>query len=101
MSEKKTKVQLQAELDTARKRIAALEKRLSTAKRKPAPREESQAEARWRALIENSADEDIVQAYDLHANCYVVKPVGFENFFRAVESIRHFWFSVVTLPTEV
>jgi len=51
-------------------------------------------------LTTSSADEDILNAYDLHANCYVIKPVGFENFSRAVQSIRNFWFSVVTLPSE-
>ena len=51
-------------------------------------------------LTTSSADEDILKAYDLHANCYVVKPVGFENFLKAVQSIRNFWFSVVSLPSE-
>lgn len=51
-------------------------------------------------LTTSSADEDIFRAYDLNANCYVVKPVGFENFMEAMQSIRHFWFSVVTLPSE-
>ena len=51
-------------------------------------------------LTTSSADEDILKAYNLHANCYVVKPVGFENFHKAVQSIRNFWFSVVALPPE-
>ncbi len=51
-------------------------------------------------LTTSSANEDILQAYDLHANCYVVKPVGFESFLKAVQSIRNFWFSVVALPPE-
>ncbi|MBI5295673.1 MAG: response regulator [Chloroflexi bacterium] len=51
-------------------------------------------------LTTSSADEDILSAYDLHANCYVIKPVGFENFFKAVQSIQEFWFSVVALPLE-
>jgi two-component system response regulator len=51
-------------------------------------------------LTTPNANEDILQAYDLHANCYVVKPVGFENFLKAVQSIRNFWFSVVALPPE-
>ena len=51
-------------------------------------------------LTTSGADEDILKAYDLHANCYVVKPVGFENFLKAVQSIRNFWFSVVALPPE-
>lgn len=49
-------------------------------------------------LTTSSAEEDILRSYNLHANCYVVKPVGFNDFVRAVQSIRHFWFSVVTLP---
>jgi CheY-like chemotaxis protein len=51
-------------------------------------------------LTTSSAEEDILRAYDLNANCYVVKPVGFNNFMQAMQSIRHFWFSVVTLPPE-
>jgi two-component system response regulator len=51
-------------------------------------------------LTTSSAEEDILKSYNLHANCYVVKPVGFENFFKAVQSIRNFWFSVVALPTD-
>jgi len=51
-------------------------------------------------LTTSNSSEDILQAYDLHANCYVVKPVGFENFLKAVQSIRNFWFSVVALPPE-
>ena len=51
-------------------------------------------------LTTSSADEDILRAYNLNANCYVVKPVGFDNFMQAIQSIRHFWFSVVTLPPE-
>lgn len=51
-------------------------------------------------LTTSNADEDILKAYNLNANCYVVKPVGFDNFLKAVQSIRHFWFSVVTLPPE-
>ena len=51
-------------------------------------------------LTTSSAEEDILKAYDLNANCYVVKPVGFDNFMEAIHSIRHFWFSIVTLPPE-
>jgi CheY-like chemotaxis protein len=51
-------------------------------------------------LTTSSAEEDVLKAYDLNANCYVVKPVGFDNFMQAMQSIRHFWFSVVTLPPE-
>lgn len=51
-------------------------------------------------LTTSSADEDILRAYNLHANCYVVKPVEFNSFVTAVQSIRNFWFNVVTLPPE-
>jgi len=49
-------------------------------------------------LTTSSAEEDILKSYNLHANCYVVKPVEFESFVKAVQSVQHFWFSVVTLP---
>lgn len=49
-------------------------------------------------LTTSCAEEDILRSYHLHANCYVVKPVEFNSFVKAVQSIRHFWFSVVTLP---
>ena len=51
-------------------------------------------------LTTSQADEDIAKAYGLHANCYVTKPVDFSSFAEVVRSIRHFWFSVVTLPPE-
>ena len=51
-------------------------------------------------LTTSHSEKDVLQAYDLHANCYIVKPVGFENFVEAVKTIRQFWFSVVTLPPE-
>jgi two-component system, chemotaxis family, response regulator Rcp1 len=49
-------------------------------------------------LTTSSAEEDILRSYNLHANCYVVKPVEFDNFVKAVQSIRQFWLSVVMLP---
>lgn len=51
-------------------------------------------------LTTSNADEDILNAYNLHANCYVIKPVGFDNFLKAVQSIENFWFSIVVLPPE-
>jgi CheY-like chemotaxis protein len=50
-------------------------------------------------LTTSSDEEDILKSYDLHANCYVIKPVEFPNFVRAVQSIQQFWFSIVTLPS--
>jgi chemotaxis family two-component system response regulator Rcp1 len=52
-------------------------------------------------LTTSHSEQDVLQAYDSYANCYIVKPVGFENFVEAMKSIRQFWFSVVTLPSEV
>lgn len=51
-------------------------------------------------LTTSRAEEDILKSYHLHANCYIVKPVEFDNFVKAVQSISHFWFSIVTLPSE-
>lgn len=51
-------------------------------------------------LTTSQADEDILKAYDLHANCYVTKPVSFDQFMRVVQSIENFWLTVVRLPSE-
>lgn len=51
-------------------------------------------------LTSSKAEADVLKAYGLHANCYVVKPVDFSTFEEVVRSISHFWFSVVTLPSE-
>ena len=40
----------------------------------------------------------MLRAYDLHANCYVKKPVDFNRFMDVVKSIESFWLTVVTLP---
>jgi two-component system, chemotaxis family, response regulator Rcp1 len=49
-------------------------------------------------LTTSSSDEDILRSYNLHANCYVTKPVDLDQFIRVVGSIHDFWFSVVKLP---
>ena len=49
-------------------------------------------------LTTSKAEEDVVKAYGLHANCYVIKPVDFDVFAEVVRSIQQFWFTVVTLP---
>ncbi len=49
-------------------------------------------------LTSSSADADIERMYALHANCYVVKPVGAREFETIVRSIHDFWFTVVKLP---
>ena len=49
-------------------------------------------------LTTSDADEDIARSYQLHANCYVQKPVALEKFLAVVQSIEHFWISIVKLP---
>ena len=49
-------------------------------------------------LSTSGAAEDILEAYDLHVNAYVQKPVDFDDFIRSVRSIEDFWLSIVRLP---
>lgn len=49
-------------------------------------------------LTTSSADEDIVRSYNLHANCFITKPVDLNSFVTIVKSIEHFWFQIVKLP---
>jgi CheY-like chemotaxis protein len=50
-------------------------------------------------LTVSSAEEDIIKTYNLHANCYIRKPVDFDQFIEVVRSIDYFWLTIVTLPT--
>jgi CheY-like chemotaxis protein len=50
-------------------------------------------------LTTSSAEQDILQSYQLNANCYITKPVDFGQFVEVVKSIENFWLSVVTLPS--
>jgi CheY-like chemotaxis protein len=49
-------------------------------------------------LTTSRADKDVLQSYELNANCYITKPVDFLQFIEVIKSIGHFWLSVVTLP---
>jgi chemotaxis family two-component system response regulator Rcp1 len=49
-------------------------------------------------LTTSQAEEDILNTYDLHANCYITKPVDFTQFLKVVRSIEDFWLTVVKLP---
>lgn len=49
-------------------------------------------------LTSSDAERDIIQSYELGANCYVTKPVGLAEFETIVRSIEEFWFAVVRLP---
>jgi chemotaxis family two-component system response regulator Rcp1 len=49
-------------------------------------------------LTTSSAEQDILRSYNLHANCYITKPVTMVEFIRAVTAIQEFWLTVVKLP---
>ena len=49
-------------------------------------------------LTVSEAEQDILKSYNLHANCYITKPVNLEQFIKVVRSIEDFWLSVVMLP---
>jgi two-component system, chemotaxis family, response regulator Rcp1 len=49
-------------------------------------------------LTVSKAEEDILKTYNLHANCYITKPLDLEQFLTVVRSIENFWLEVVTLP---
>jgi two-component system, chemotaxis family, response regulator Rcp1 len=49
-------------------------------------------------LTTSRAEEDIVTSYDLHANCYIAKPVDLDRFIAVVRSIDQFWLTLVELP---
>ena len=49
-------------------------------------------------LTTSKAEEDVMKTYNLHANCYVTKPVDLEKFIVVVKSIDVFWLTIVTLP---
>jgi chemotaxis family two-component system response regulator Rcp1 len=52
-------------------------------------------------LTTSASEADVLRSYQLHANCYITKPVGLEGFLTVVKSIDSFWLSVVKLPREV
>ncbi len=49
-------------------------------------------------LTTSQADQDIINAYNLHANCFITKPVDFQKFVQIIQSIEDFWFSIVQFP---
>lgn len=50
-------------------------------------------------LTTSSAEADILRSYQLHANCYITKPVDLEQFVNVVKSIDDFWLTIVRLPS--
>ena len=49
-------------------------------------------------LTTSQADKDILKAYELHANCYITKPVDLDKFISVMKAISYFWFAIVRLP---
>lgn len=51
-------------------------------------------------LTTSKAEEDILKTYNLHANCYITKPVDLEQFVTVVRYIEDFWLAIVKLPPD-
>lgn len=49
-------------------------------------------------LTTSESDTDIIKSYDLGANCYISKPVGFDDFLKVIRSFEDFWFTIVKMP---
>jgi chemotaxis family two-component system response regulator Rcp1 len=52
-------------------------------------------------LTVSSAEEDILKTYNLHANCYITKPIDLSQFMKVVRSVEDFWLTIVKLPNGV
>jgi CheY-like chemotaxis protein len=51
-------------------------------------------------LTTSSAEQDILNTYSNHANCYIMKPVDFNQFINVIRRIEDFWLTIVKLPTQ-
>ena len=49
-------------------------------------------------LTISKAEEDVLKAYNLHANCYITKPVDLSQFLKVAKSVQDFWLTMVKLP---
>jgi CheY-like chemotaxis protein len=52
-------------------------------------------------LTTSKAEQDILKVYDLHANCYITKPMDLDQFLRVVRAIEEFWLEIVKLPRDI
>jgi len=50
-------------------------------------------------MTTSQAEEDILKSYNLHANCYITKPIDLNQFIKVIRSIEEFWFTIVRLPS--
>jgi CheY-like chemotaxis protein len=51
-------------------------------------------------LTTSQAEKDVLMSYNLHANCFITKPVDLDGFMEVVRRIESFWLTVVRLPSE-
>ncbi len=51
-------------------------------------------------LTTSQSEDDILESYNAHANCYIPKPVGFEQFLETIQSIEEFWVNTGILPEQ-
>ena len=49
-------------------------------------------------LTSSKAEQDILNTYNLHANCYISKPIDLDQFLKVVQAIKEFWLTIVKLP---
>ncbi|MDD5773500.1 MAG: response regulator [bacterium] len=49
-------------------------------------------------LTVSKAEEDIIKSYNLHANCFITKPIDLLQFARVARAIQDFWLTIVKLP---
>lgn len=50
-------------------------------------------------LTTSDYQEDILKSYELHANCYITKPVELSQFVNMMKTLENFWFAIVKLPS--
>jgi chemotaxis family two-component system response regulator Rcp1 len=51
-------------------------------------------------LTISNEENDIIKTYNLHANCYIIKPLDMKQFIEVVKAIEDFWFTIVKLPPD-
>ena len=51
-------------------------------------------------LTTSKSEQEVLKAYNLHANCFVTKPIDLDQFMHVVKSIEDFWLSIVRLPSK-
>jgi len=51
-------------------------------------------------LTISGAEQDILETYNHHANCYITKPIDVDQFIKVMRSFEDFWLTIVTLPPD-